>query len=124
MTPTQAFEAYCSAFINGDHISMADLFTEDGVFEASSIEKPLNGKEELRSQLRIIAQSSKNISTDIRVAIESGSTGYFEGAYEAEIIGTGGKIDGSPHRIDFKFVAVVEMPVSYTHLTLPTIYPV
>ena len=109
MTPTQAFEAYCTAFVNGDHIAMADLFTEDGVFEASSIEKPLKGKEELRSQLRIIAQSSKNISTDIRVAIESGSTGHFEGAYEAEIIGTGGKIDGSPHRIDFKFVAVVEM---------------
>ena len=32
MTPTQAFEAYCTAFVNGDHIAMAHLFTEDGVF--------------------------------------------------------------------------------------------
>lgn len=109
MTPIEAFEAYCSAFASGDHIAMADLFTDDGVFEASSLDKPLNGQEELKSQLRIISNCSKNISTDIRVAIENGSTGYFEGAYEAEVIGTGGKIDGSPHRIDFKFVAVVEI---------------
>lgn len=109
MTPKLAFNAYCAAFAQGDHHAMADLFTDDGVFEASSLDKPIRGKDNLESQLRIISNSSKNIHTEIRVAIENGERGHFEGAYEAEVIGTGGKIDGSPHRIDFRFVAVVEM---------------
>jgi aminomethyltransferase len=109
MTPAIAFTAYCEAFARGDHVAMADLFAEDGIFEASSLEQPVRGRENLKSQLRIISSSSKNIHTEIRIAIEHGERGHFEGAYEAEIIGTGGKIDGSPHRIDFKFVAVIEM---------------
>jgi len=109
MTPTDAFQAYCDAFCQGDHIAMADLFTDDGVFEASSLDKPIHGKTDLESQLRVISNSCSNIQTEVRVAIESGSRGHFEGTYEAEILGTGGKLDGSSHRIDFKFVAVVEM---------------
>ncbi len=109
MTPKAAFEAYCDAFSAGDQHTMAALFTDDGVFEASSLGAPIRGRKDLESQLRIIANSCKDISTEIRTAIEVGDKGYFEGAYEAEVIGSGGKIDGSPHRIDFRFVAIVEM---------------
>ena len=109
MTPTVAFNAYCEAFRKGDHLTMADLFTDDGIFEASSLDAPIRGKSQLCSELRIISNSSKNIHTEIRVAIENGDRGHFEGSYAAEIIGSGGKLDGSPHRIDFKFVAIVEM---------------
>jgi len=109
MTPTNAFQVYCDAFCEGDHIAMADLFTDDGVFEASSLDTPIRGKDELESQLRIISNSCRNIQAEIRVAIETAERGHFEGTYEAEILGTGGKLDGSAHRIDFKFVAVVEM---------------
>jgi len=109
MTPATAFNAYCDAFAAGDHLAMASLFTEDGVFEAPSLDQPIRGRENLESQLRIISNSSKNIQTQVKVALETGERGHFEGCYEAEIIGTGGKLDGSPHRIDFKFVAIVEM---------------
>ncbi len=109
MTPTQAFEAYCEAFARGDHVAMAALFTEDGVFEASSLDAPLRGRKRLESQLRVISNSSRDIETEIRVALENGERGHFEGVYRAEIVGTGGKLDGSSHRIDFKFVALVEM---------------
>jgi aminomethyltransferase len=109
MTPTVAFNAYCEAFRNGDYLTMADLFTVDGIFEASSLDAPIRGKNQLCAELRIISKSSKNIHTKIRVAIENGDRGHFEGSYAAEIIGSGGKLDGSPHRIDFKFVAIVEM---------------
>jgi aminomethyltransferase len=109
MTPTTAFQDYCAAFCQGDHIAMTNLFTDDGVFEASSLEAPIRGRAELESQLRIISNSCKNIQAEIRVAIETGDRGHFEGTYEAEVLGTGGKLDGSPHRIDFKFVAIVEM---------------
>ncbi len=109
MTPTKAFHAYCDAFAAGDHIAMADLFTDDGVFEASSLDAPIRGRENLLSQLRIISNASKNIHTEVGIAIETSELGHFEGSYAAEVIGTGGKLDGSAHRIDFKFVAVVEM---------------
>ncbi|MFT5398770.1 MAG: glycine cleavage system aminomethyltransferase T/ketosteroid isomerase-like protein [Gammaproteobacteria bacterium] len=109
MTPTKAFHDYCDAFASGDHLAMAALFTEDGIFEASSMDAPVCGQAELRRELRIISNSSRDIKTQIRIALEDGDIGHFEGTYEAEIIGTGGKIDGSPNRIDFKFSAVVEM---------------
>lgn len=109
LTPASAFEAYCDAFARGDHLAMADLFTDDGVFEASSLDAPIRGKSNLAAQLRIIANACRDIHTDVRIAIEHGERGHFEGSYTAEIIGTGGKLDGSPHRIDFKFVAIVEM---------------
>jgi aminomethyltransferase len=109
MKPTAVFAAYCEAFAAGDHHAIAELFADDGVFEASTLDAPIRGKAALAAQLRIISNSCRDISTQIRVAIDSGNKGYFEGVYEAEIIGTGGKIDGSPHRIDFKFVAVVEI---------------
>jgi aminomethyltransferase len=109
MTPGEAFEAYCEFFAAGDGAAMAGLFTEDGVFEASSLDAPLRGRRRLESQLQIIANGATAIRTEIRLAIEDGERGHFEGVYEAEVVGTGGKLDGSAHRIDFKFVAMVEM---------------
>jgi len=109
MTPGEAFAAYCDAFARGDHLAMAELFTEDGVFEAPAQDHPVRGQSSLRTHLRIISHAARDIHTEIRVAIEAGERGHFEGVYAAEVIGSGGKIDGSPHRIDFRFVACVEM---------------
>lgn len=109
MTPTTAFEAFCAAFAKGDHVAMADLFSDDGVFEASSLDKPARGRVAVEKQLRVLSHAQKDITTDIRVAIDRGDTGYVEGAHGAAVIAAGGKIDGSPVRADFRFVAVVEM---------------
>jgi len=65
MNPTTAFQAYCDAFCEGDHIAMADLFTDDGVFEASALDAPIRGRVELESQLRIISNACRNIQTEI-----------------------------------------------------------
>lgn len=109
MTPSAAFEAYCTAWVAGDHIAMTDLFTDDGVFEASTLDRPARGRAELLSQLRWIAKGQKNIRTKTCTAIDVGDIAHIEGTYHGEVIGTGGRIDGSPHRVDFRFVAVVEM---------------
>ena len=63
MTPTQAFHAYCDAFGRRDHAAMAELFTEDGTFEAPTLDNPLQGKTELQSQLRIISSALKGTQT-------------------------------------------------------------
>lgn len=109
MTPTSAFDAFCRAFKKGDHVAMAELFAEDGIFEASSLDKPARGRDAVQKQLRILSHAQKNINIEIRVAIDHGDTGYIECAYEAAVVGAGGKIDGSPIRADFRFVAVVQM---------------
>ena len=109
MTPTTAFESYCDAFARGDYLTIADLFTDDGVFEASNLDKPIRGRNALEAQLRVISNACRHISTEIKTSFETDSVGHFEGAYKAEIIGTGSKIDGAPYRVDFKFVAVLEL---------------
>ncbi|MFT7531782.1 MAG: glycine cleavage system aminomethyltransferase T/ketosteroid isomerase-like protein [Gammaproteobacteria bacterium] len=109
MKAIEAFEEYCAAWANHDHIALADLFTDDGVFQASTLDAPIVGKENLRKQLRIISNSHTDIKTETRIAIETGAGAYFEGTYMAKITGTGDRIDGSATRADFRYVASIEM---------------
>ncbi len=109
MNPLEAFEEYCTAWVNHDHNTLAELFTDDGVFEASTLDSPIVGKENLHKQLRIISNSHTDIRTETRIAIETQSGAYFEGTYMAKVVGTGGRIDGASTRADFRFVASIEM---------------
>ena len=61
MKAIEAFEAYCDAWAQHDHVALAELFTEDGVFEASTLDAPVKGQKDLKSQLRIISNSHSNI---------------------------------------------------------------
>ena len=96
MTPSAAFEAYCTAWVAGDHIAMADLFTDDGVFEASTLDRPAKGRDELLSQLRWIAQGQKNVRTETRSAIDVGDTAYIEGTYRGEVLGPAAELTVHP----------------------------
>jgi aminomethyltransferase len=105
----EAFEAYCDAWVNHDHDALAELFTEDGIFEAPTLDAPIRGREDLRRQLRIISNSHSEIETETRIAIETETGACFEGTYKAKVVGAGGRIDGAPIRADFRYVAFVEM---------------
>ncbi len=109
MNAIEAFERYCEAWVNHDQDVMTDLFTEDGVFEASSLDYPVRGKDALKRELRILSSSQTDIRTETRTAIETRTGALIEGTYQAKVVGAGGKVDGSPARVDFRFVAVVEM---------------
>ena len=109
MKAIEAFEAYCDAWAQHDHVALAELFTEDGVFEASTLDAPVKGQKDLKSQLQIISNSHSNIETETRIAIETEKGAYIEGTYKANIVGAAGKIDGSPVRADFRYVATIEM---------------
>ncbi len=109
MKAIEAFKAYCDAWAQHDHVTLAELFTEDGVFEASTLDAPVKGQKDLKSQLRVISSSHSNIETETRIAIETEKGAYIEGTYKANIVGAGGKIDGSPVRADFRYVATIEM---------------
>lgn len=109
MTAIDAFERYCDAWIRHDAEGMADLFTEDGVFEGSTLDRPIRGRAELLRELRVISASHRNIRTETRLAIPTPTGALIEATYQAEIVGAGGKIDGSPSRADFRLAAIVEM---------------
>ncbi len=109
MNAIDAFEAYCDAWVRHDHLALANLFTEDGVFEASTLDAPVKGRKDLQKQLRIISSAHSDIQTETRIAIETKKGAYIEGTYRAKLVGAGGKVDGSPIRADFRFVANIEM---------------
>ena len=109
MRAIEAFEAYCNAWVNHDHQGLVDLFTDDGVFEASTLDAPIVGKDNLSRELRIISSSHTDIKTETRIAIETDTGALFEGTYKAKIVGTGGRVDGAPTRADFRYAAELEM---------------
>ena len=109
MTPSAAFDAFCNAWAKGDSEAIGKLFADNGVFNVPIIAKPAVGRAAVEKQVRVLSHSQKDVSTRVLSSVEKGNIGYFEGAFEAAVIGAGGKIDGSPVRTDFRFLAVVEM---------------
>ncbi len=92
MAPGAAFEAYCIAWIAGDHVAMAELFTVDGVFEASTLDRPAKGCAELLSQLHWIARARRTSSPKPGMPSMSGKSAVSKALNHGEVIGTGGKI--------------------------------
>ena len=109
MKPTQAFRAYCDSFVKGDAAAIAALFAEDGEFWISLLKEPVKGQKRIETEMHRQSTGQGNVSVEITTAIDSGDKGFVEANYHAVIVGTGGKIDGSPHRIDFRFVGEIEM---------------
>ena len=109
MNAFEAFEAYCDAWVRHDTNALVELFTEDGVFTASSLDADVVGHDALRRELDHVSKSHESIETETRIAIETEDGAYFEGTYSAKLIGTGGRVDGAPIRADFRFVAEIVM---------------
>ena len=51
----------------------------------------------------------KNISVELGHVVEGNNDVYAEGVFLSEMIGAPPRVDGTPMRTDFRFVAVVEM---------------
>ncbi|UCI28491.1 nuclear transport factor 2 family protein [Mesorhizobium sp. B2-8-5] len=109
MTPTQAFRRYCDHFIAGDAAAIASMFTDDGEFIVPMADKPAKGRASIEKEMRQAALSQKNIQVEVTAAIDAGATGFVEANYSAEVVGTGGKLDGTPHRVDFRMVGEITL---------------
>jgi glycine cleavage system aminomethyltransferase T/ketosteroid isomerase-like protein len=109
MKPSESFATYCRAFIARDAATIADLFTEDGEFYVPLADGRIKGKKNIEAEMHRSAMGQRDVEVDIRRAIDQGSIGYVEATYRGIVVGTGGKLDGSPHRLDFRFLARITM---------------
>lgn len=109
MKPSEAFASYCQAFIAQDAIAIADLFTEDGEFFVPLADKPIKGKKHIEVEMHRSSVGQRDVEVEVRRSIDKGNLGYVEATYRGIVVGTGGKLDGSPHRLDFRFLARIVM---------------
>jgi glycine cleavage system aminomethyltransferase T/ketosteroid isomerase-like protein len=109
MKPSEAFTSYCQAFIARDAATIANLFTEDGDFYVALADGRIKGKKNIEVEMHRSAMGQCDVEVDVRRAIDQGNIGYVEATYRGVVVGTGGKLDGSPHRLDFRFLARIVM---------------
>lgn len=109
MQPSEAFTTYCRAFIARDAAAIANLFTEDGEFFIPLADRRIKGKKNIETEMHRSATGQSDVEVDVRRCVDQGNLGYVEATYRGIVVGTGGKLDGSPHRLDFRFLARIVM---------------
>lgn len=80
-------EQYVSSFAAENHDAVADLFTEDGLFEVSLVGHPVTGREAIRAQMRIEIGALRDISVTWDNIVEEGDLVIAEGTFEAHLLG-------------------------------------
>ncbi len=109
LTPRRALELYCDAFARRAPEEMADLFAEDAVFDLPLHDGRIHGREAILREVKTAIRGLSNISVALDTILESGQQVFAEGVFRAEHVGIPPHVDGTPHRLDFKFVVVVEV---------------
>jgi glycine cleavage system aminomethyltransferase T/ketosteroid isomerase-like protein len=109
MTPTRALHLYCDAFRRRAPDEMATLFADDAVLDLPLNKGRISGADAIVRTIRAALLGLKSIRIDLVHVIESGSSVSAEGVFYAEQVGVPPHVDGSPQRLDFKFVVVVEV---------------
>jgi glycine cleavage system aminomethyltransferase T/ketosteroid isomerase-like protein len=109
MTPTEALEAYCDAFVKGDIARIGALFAEDGRCELPLLERPLEGREEILHEVGTAVRGLRDMRVEFGPMIESGNEVFAEGIFRSEMVGAGTHVDLTPVRADFRFAMIVEM---------------
>ena len=108
-TPREVLERYCDAFARRAPEEIAPLFAENAVFDLPLHEGRIHGREAIMREIRTAVAGLKDINIALDHVIEDESDLFAEGVFGAEHIGIPPHVDGTPSRLDFKFVAVVEL---------------
>ena len=109
MTPKEALLAYCDAFAHRETARLAALFADDAVFDIPFQDNRLEGRDLIMREMATSMRGLKNISVELGHIVEGDDDVYAEGVFLSEMVGAPPRVDGTPVRTDFRFVAVVEM---------------
>jgi ketosteroid isomerase-like protein len=102
MTPTEALQAICEAWNRLDNDALADLFSEDGVFEDPLHERVLRGREDVRAVNGPAMGALSECEVTLTHVLERGELGLAEGMFRSSLA------DGGA-RMDFPFAIVIEL---------------
>lgn len=102
MTAGEAIRAVCAAWERGDPDALADLFSEDGVYEDPLMDGPLVGREHIREGTGPAMADITDCRVEIRHLLVDGAVAMAEGYFASRLA------DGSG-RLDFPFAITAEM---------------
>jgi len=102
MTASEAIRALCAAWERGDPDALAELFSEDGVYEDPLMDGPLLGREQIREGSRPAMAAINDCRVEIRHLVADGAVAMAEGYFASRLA------DGSG-RLDFPFAITAEM---------------
>jgi glycine cleavage system aminomethyltransferase T/ketosteroid isomerase-like protein len=98
---------YCDAFRRGAGDEIADLFAEDAVLDLPLLDGRVVGKKAIVAEIKTAIRGLKNIRVILENTIETDRVAFAEGIFCADHIGIHPMVDGTPVRLDFRFVATV-----------------
>jgi len=102
MTAGEAIRALCAAWERGDPDALADLFSEDGVYEDPLMDGPLVGRKHIREGSGPAMADITDCRVEIRHLLVDGAVAMAEGYFASRLA------DGSG-RLDFPFAITAEM---------------
>jgi len=102
MTASEAIRALCAAWERGDPDALADLFTDDGVYEDPLMDGPLAGREQIREGSRPAMAAITDCRVEIRHLLADGAVAMAEGYFASRLADASG-------RLDFPFAITAEM---------------
>ena len=102
MTASEAIRALCAAWERGDPDALADLFTDDGVYEDPLMDGPLAGREQIREGNRPAMAAITDCRVEIRHLLADSAVAMAEGYFASRLADASG-------RLDFPFAITAEM---------------
>jgi uncharacterized protein len=102
MEPSEAIRRIFSAWETNDPDGLAQLFTDDGVYEDPLKPARLEGRDDVRAGNAPAMAALGSCRIDVARVVEHGDVGFCEGFFASSLA------DGSG-RLDFPFAMVVEM---------------
>ncbi len=109
LTPEKAIRAYCTAFARHADGEIEAMFAEDAKLDLPLYDHRIEGRTAIMRELRTAMRGLKEIRVDLHHVIEQGDRAFAEGVFFAEHVGIPPHVDGTPVRLDFKFVAVATL---------------
>lgn len=106
-TAGDLLRAYCNAFQRRAEADIAGLFAEDAVLDLPLLDSRVVGKSSIQAEIGTAIRGLKNIQIILENTIESDTEAFAEGIFCADHIGIPPLVDGTPNRLDFRFVAAV-----------------
>lgn len=108
MSPAALLRAYCAAFAARDLDAIRPLFAEDAVVDIPLLDERLVGHAHIMRETATSLRGLKSMRVDLGTVVEDGDRAMAEGIFFGELVGHPAMVDGTPARLDFRFVAVVE----------------
>lgn len=106
-TAASALRSYCEAFERRAADELSALFADDAVFDLPLHDGRIVGKTAILEEIRIALRGLMNIRIILEHMVDSDAEVFAEGIFYAEHVGIHPQIDGTPARLDFRFVVIV-----------------